>query len=89
MKKIALVLIAFIPFIGIAQKKNTYNSIVKEELIFTPQHEHSHGSSIVALPNGDLLSAWFQGSGERNSDDVRIMGARLEKGKKGWSIPFL
>lgn len=89
MKKIVLILITLIPFVGIAQKKNTYNSIVKEELIFTPQHEHSHGSSIVALPNGDFLAAWFQGSGERNSDDVRIMGARLEKGKKEWSLPFL
>ncbi|NQU54840.1 MAG: exo-alpha-sialidase [Bacteroidetes bacterium] len=89
MKRIAILLITLIPFTGLAQKKNTYNSIVKEELIFTPQHEHSHGSSIVALPNGDFLAAWFQGSGERNSDDVRIMGARLEKGKNEWSLPFL
>lgn len=89
MKQLLITLIVMIPFTGISQKKNSYNSIVKEELIFTPQHEHSHGSSIVALPNGDLLAVWFQGSGERTADDVRIMGARLEKGKKGWSIPFL
>jgi predicted neuraminidase len=89
MKKIVLLLIVFLPIIGMAQKKNTYNSIVKEALIFTPQNEHSHGSSIVALPNGDFLAAWFQGSGERNADDVRIMGARLEKGEKEWSNPFL
>ncbi len=72
-----------------AQKKNYYNSIVNEGFIFTPQHEHTHGSSIVFLPNGDLLVAWFQGSGERRADDVRIMGARLEKGSKEWSSPFL
>jgi predicted neuraminidase len=89
MKQLLIAMIVMIPLIGISQKKNSYNSIVKEELIFTPQHEHSHGSSIVALPNGDFLAAWFQGSGERNADDVRIMGARLEKGKDEWSKPFL
>ncbi|MDX1285602.1 MAG: exo-alpha-sialidase, partial [Draconibacterium sp.] len=89
MKQIVVLILVLIPFIGFAQKKNKYNSIVKEELIFTPQHEHSHGSSIVALPNGDFLAAWFQGSGERTADDVRIMGARLEKGKSKWSKPFL
>jgi len=65
------------------------NSIVTEEFIFAPQGEHSHGSSIVALPNGDFLAVWFQGSGKRTADDVRIMGARLEKGKKDWSKPFV
>ena len=78
-----------ISFAGIAQQKNKYNSIVSEERIFIPQHEHSHGSSIVALPNGDFLACWFQGSGERTADDVRIMGARLAKGEKNWSKPFL
>ncbi len=89
MKHLLIAIILIIPFSGISQKKNAYNSIVKEELIFTPQSEHSHGSSIVALPNGDFLVTWFQGSGERNADDVRIMGARLEKGKAEWSKPFL
>ena len=89
MKQLIILVIVLIPFSGISQKKNSYNSIVKEEFIFTPQSEHSHGSSIVALPNGDLLVTWFQGSGERNADDVRIMGARLEKGKSEWSKPFL
>lgn len=89
MKTPIIILVLIIPLLGIAQKKNTYNSIVKDEFIFTPQHEHSHGSSIVALPNGDFLATWFQGSGERKSDDVQIMGARLENGKKQWSKPFL
>lgn len=63
--------------------------IKKSMLIFPPQHEHVHGSSIVALPNGDILAAWFQGSGERKADDVGIMGARLAKGAAKWSTPFL
>ncbi|MFC5408826.1 exo-alpha-sialidase [Larkinella bovis] len=63
--------------------------IVRQELIFSPQPEHVHGSTLVALPNGDLLAAWFQGSGERTADDVRIMGARQRKGQTTWSEPFV
>ncbi len=62
---------------------------VSEILIFPPIENHVHGSSSVALPNGDYLVAWFQGSGERTADDVKIMGARMVKGSKRWSEPFL
>jgi len=58
-------------------------------IIFPYQEEHVHGSTIVELPNGDLLSAWFQGSGERWADDVRIMGSRLIKGDTTWSDVFV
>ncbi|UFH57456.1 exo-alpha-sialidase [Spirosoma sp. KNUC1025] len=57
-------------------------------LLFPEQEKHVHGSSIVSLPNGDFLAAWFYGSGERTADDVKIMGARLKKGEKSWSEPF-
>ena len=57
--------------------------------IFPPVGEHVHGSTIVELPNGDLLAAWFQGSGERWADDVRITGSRLKAGATRWSEPFL
>lgn len=63
--------------------------VVSENLIFPLQQNHVHGSSIVFLPNGDLLSAWFEGSGERKADDVRIMGARLRKKDSQWGEPFL
>lgn len=59
------------------------------EPIFPLQQEHTHGSTIVELPNGDLLTAWFEGNGERWADDVSIMGARLKKGQKKWSEPFV
>jgi len=49
---------------------------------------HAHGSTIVELPNGDLLAAWFQGSGERWADDVQILGARLARGNDSWSQAF-
>ena len=61
----------------------------EEKLILQWQSEHAHASSLIELPNGDLLACWFQGSGERSADDVRVMGARLTKGATSWSAPFL
>lgn len=57
--------------------------------LFPLVDEHAHGATIVELPNGDLLAAWFQGSGERWADDVEILGARLKPGEREWSEPFL
>jgi predicted neuraminidase len=57
--------------------------------IFPLVSQHVHGSTIVELPNGDMLAAWFQGSGERWADDVAIMGARLKVGEKNWSKTFV
>lgn len=57
--------------------------------LFPLINQHAHGSTIVELPNGDLLAAWFQGSGERWADDVAIMGARLLAGADEWSKPFV
>ena len=64
-------------------------SAVQKQEIFPRVQEHTHGSTVVETPGGDLLAAWFQGSGERNADDVRIMGARLKRGSSEWSDPFL
>ena len=57
--------------------------------IFPFQSQHVHGSTLVQLPNGSLLVAWFQGSGERQADDVAIMGARLLPEDSIWSKPFV
>jgi len=59
------------------------------ELIFPIQRQHVHSSSIVACPNGDLLAVWFQGSGERSADDVKLNGARLRRGQSKWGNVFL
>lgn len=58
-------------------------------LIFPLNDRHNHASSIVELPNGDLLVCWYRGSGERTADDVQVLGARKRKGSKEWSEPFL
>lgn len=57
----------------------------ESELIFPLEHWHNHASCIVECPNGDLLVCWYNGSGEREADDVRIDGARKRKGEKGWN----
>jgi predicted neuraminidase len=91
MKKFSLIPVILISlFLNcFAQTRNASRAIVSEEFIFPFQNEHVHGSSIVMLPEGDLLACWFQGSGERSADDVRLMGARLKKGVNKWSDPFL
>src|SRR5262245_52209946 len=57
----------------------------ESELIFPPQHLHTHGSCIVECANGDLIACWYRGSGERRADDVGVYGARKRRGEKRWS----
>lgn len=84
MKKL-LVVLFFTSFSSFAQNP----AILESSLIFPEQNLHVHGNSHVLLPNGDYLAVWFYGSGERTADDVKLMGARLKKGEKKWSEPFL
>jgi predicted neuraminidase len=58
------------------------------ELIAPLEATHNHGSCVVECPNGDLLACWYRGSGERQSDDVRIVGSRKKRGAKEWSPVF-
>jgi predicted neuraminidase len=82
---VSLFMFGAISLAGVAQTPDTFTT----EFIFPKQGEHCHSSTIAELENGDLIAAWFQGSGERNSDDVRVLGARRAKGSEGWSEPFL
>ena len=63
--------------------------MLQTELLFPMEHWHNHSSSIVELPNGDLMATWFHGSGERTADDVVIMGARKPRSTGVWTKPFL
>jgi hypothetical protein len=58
------------------------------EDIFPPIKEHAHGSGIAALPDGELLSVWFQADGERKANDGRILAARKPVGE-AWQDPFV
>ncbi|HPC59618.1 MAG TPA: exo-alpha-sialidase [Verrucomicrobiota bacterium] len=62
---------------------------LNSSLIFPLEHWHNHSSCVVECPNGDLLVCWYNGSGERTADDVRILGARKPRGARQWSAPFL
>ncbi len=68
---------------------NSQSARFKSENIFPVQKLHVHSSSIIELPEGDLLCCWFEGSGERTANDVKIMGARYKKGSHKWSRTFL
>ena len=70
------------------QKNQPADSLVIQS-IFPFQKQHCHGSTIVELPNKDLLVAWFQGSGERTADDVAIKGARYNHKTGQWGKPFV
>lgn len=70
---------------GAAAAASEYSS----ELIFAPEKWHNHSSSVVELPNRDLLVCWYHGSGERTADDVLIQGARWNHATGKWSAPFL
>ncbi|MBB6096780.1 putative neuraminidase [Deinobacterium chartae] len=45
-----------------------------------------HGSSVLPLPGGDVLAAWFGGSWEARTD-TGIYLARLVSGQASWSAP--
>lgn len=54
---------------------------------FIPAAGHeNHAANPVALPNGDLLCAWFAGSAEGTSD-VNIVLSRLPHGEARWTPP--
>jgi len=58
-------------------------------LIFPLQDKHTHSSSLVECPNGDLLACWYHGSGERTADDVQVQGSRSRDSGKTWSPVFV
>jgi len=90
LRKISILFLMLLTFNSCRQSKTqTADVPLRAGIIFPLQDQHVHGSTLVELPNGDLLSAWFQGSGERWADDVRIMGARLPKGDTTWTAPFV
>lgn len=69
--------------------RNSRTPFCRDIEIFPLVSQHAHGSTIVELPNGDMLGAWFQGSGERWADDVAIIGSRLHAGTDKWTEPFV
>lgn len=88
MKSVFLVTL-FMLGVTSAFTQQSHSAVVQQGLVFPLQEEHVHGSSIVELPDGNLLTTWFQGSGERTADDVRIMASKFSQKTKKWSSPYL
>lgn len=57
-------------------------------MIFPLDALHNHGSCVVETPDGGLFAVWYRGSGERQADDVAVLGSRLPRGAREWSAPF-
>lgn len=92
---VAVLLMALVAFSGSAlaagadQPRVGSSPLYEAEEVFALTSLHVHGSSVVELPNGDILACWFEGSGERQADDVAIKGARKRAGERQWSAPFV
>lgn len=65
----------------------TLQGATRSEFIFvSAPFQSCHASTLAELGNGDLLSAWFGGSGE-GKPDVAIWASRRSNGR--WSEPFV
>lgn len=69
---------------GQLYKNEALNTV--EALIPNAPYETCHAVDLLALPNGDLLAAWFAGSDEGNAD-ISIVLSRLKAGASQWSTP--
>ncbi len=87
--KLSNLLLACLIFLPTSSAMGTEIFTFQSHIIFPLQSQHVHGATIVECPNGDLMAAWFQGSGEKDADDVAIYGARLRKSAQEWSEPFV
>ena len=61
----------------------------QSELVVPLENFHNHASCILELPKGELLVAWYHGSGEHEANDVKIVGARKAKGDRAWNRRFV
>jgi len=59
------------------------------EFVFPLNDRHNHAPGIAEFANGDLLVSWYRGSGERQADDVMVLGAWKRAGESTWSEPFV
>ena len=50
------------------------------------EFQSGHASTLINLPNGDILAAWFGGSWEKGSDVAIWMSRRTVK---GWQKPYV
>ena len=81
---LTLSLLAWVFTAGVTQAEARFSS----ELIFPLQEKHVHSSTLAEMHNGEIIAAWFHGSGERTANDVQILGSRLAQGATEWAPIF-
>ena len=90
MRSVFLVAIAFLTLApqdsprAVVPPAQSDTPFLTSELLFPLEHWHNHASMIVELPDGDLLTCWFHGSGERTGR--RCDGARRTDEEGGHSL---
>jgi predicted neuraminidase len=82
-----LVLAGALPALGVAGRSASEQPFYQAEFVAPLDYRHNHSSCVVVLPGGDLYACWYRGSGERQADDVLVLGARKRKGVAAWSEP--
>jgi len=90
-RPVALALIWFFPALVVAGRvAKADEPYFHSELIFAPnslpKFPSCHASTLVELPNGEILAAWFAGT-EEGAPDTAEVGARLAPGAALWSTP--
>lgn len=82
---LVLLACAVVPCVARAEEGKPY---FKGGLIFekVKGYPRCHAATIVQVPNGDLLAAWYTGAREA-ARDVAILYSRRAKGKESWSEP--
>lgn len=71
-----------------ALRCSALGSGVREALLPVIHPSDSHAANLVALPNGDVLCAWFNGPGE-GDPGTNVLVSRLPKGGETWSEPMV
>jgi predicted neuraminidase len=70
---------------GIMTRKEN-DPAVEEAFLPRLYESDNHAANLLELDNGDLLCAWFSGSGEGNPDTNVVM-SRLPAGSRQWTVP--
>ncbi len=74
---------------GCAAIARAESPVCQRSDIFPPNAKHNHASCLIETKEGNLLAAWYSGTGERQADDVVIEAAWLPGGKSAWGPKFL
>ena len=87
-KNMRCIIIIFLLLIGstFAHAQHVWKQVQAELVMNDPPFGQCHASTIVQLGSGELMAAWFGGTGE-GQEDVRIWSAL--RTNSGWTVPVV